>query len=69
MNLSSFCELNENLFTNTEEDIIEATPSLTIIDENDDEDVNIEDWLFIIIVIFDILVAKKNKMFRWNWIF
>ena len=43
MNLSPFCELNENLFTNTEEDIIEATPSLTIIDENDDEDVNIED--------------------------
>ena len=63
MNLSPFCELNEDLFTNTEEDIIEATPSRTIIDENDDEDVNIEDRLFIIIVIFDILVAKKNKMF------
>ena len=47
----------------TEEDIISAAPSFTIIDENDDEEVNIEDQLFIIIVIFDILVAKKNKMF------
>ena len=69
MILSPSCELNEDLFTHTEEDIIKAAPSLTIIDENGDEDVNIEDWLFIIIVIFDILVAKKNKMFGWNWIF
>ena len=38
-------------------------------DEDDDGDANIEDWLFIIIVIFDILVAKKNKMFDWNRIF
>ena len=36
---------------------------LTIIEENDNEEVNIEDKLFIIIVIFDILVSKKNKMF------
>ena len=43
MNLSPTCELNEDLFTHTEEDIIEAAPSLTIIDENDDEDVNIDD--------------------------
>ena len=34
---------------------------LTIIEENDNEEVNIEDKLFIIIVIFDILVSKKNK--------
>ena len=43
MILSPSCELNEDLFTHTEEDIIKAAPSLTIIDENGDEDVNIED--------------------------
>ena len=43
MKLSSTCELNEDPFTHTEEDIILAAPSFTIIDENDDEDVNIED--------------------------
>ena len=60
----STCELNEDPLTHTEEDIIAAAPSFTITNENDDEDVNIEDQLlFIIIVIVDILVAKKNKMF------
>ena len=59
MKLSSTCELNEDAFTHTEEDIIAAAPSFSIIDENDDKDVNIEVALFIIIVIFDILVAKK----------
>ena len=62
--MSSTCELNEDPLTHTEEDIIAAAPSFTITNENDDEDVNIEDQLlFIIIVIVDILVAKKNKMF------
>ena len=36
---------------------------LTIIEENDNEEVNIEDKLFIIIVIFDILVSNKKKIF------
>ena len=69
MKLSSTCELNEDPFTHTEEDIIAAVPSFTIIDENNDEDVNIEDLLFTIIVIFDSLVANKNKMFGWIRIF
>ena len=43
MKLSSTCRLNENPFTHIEEDIIVAAPSFTIIDENDDEDVNAED--------------------------
>ena len=43
MKLSSTCELNEDPFTHTEEDIIAAAPSFTNIDENDNEDVNIED--------------------------
>ena len=43
MKLSSTCKLNEDPFTHTEEDIIRAAPSFTIIDENDDEDVNIKD--------------------------
>ena len=45
MKLSSTCELNEDPFKHTEEDIILAAPSFTIIDENDVniEDVNIED--------------------------
>ena len=43
MRLSSSCELNEDHFTHTEEDIIAAALSFTIIDENDDEDVNIKD--------------------------
>ena len=43
MKLSSTCELNEDPFTHTEEDIIAIAPSLTIIDESDNEDVNIED--------------------------
>ena len=43
MKLSSTCELNEDPFTHTEEDIILAAPSFMIIDENNDEDVNIED--------------------------
>ena len=42
INLSSTCQLNEDTFTHTEENIIAAAPSFTIIDENDD-DVNIED--------------------------
>ena len=42
MKLSSTCEINENPFTHTEEDIIAAAPCFTIIDENDDENVNIE---------------------------
>ena len=42
MKLSSTCELNEDPF-NTEEAIIAAAPSFTIIDENYDEDVNTED--------------------------
>ena len=37
--LSSTC----HPFTHTEEGIIAAAPSFTIIDENDHEDVNIED--------------------------
>ena len=41
--LSSTCELNGDPFTHTEEGIIAAAPSFTIIDENDHEDVNIED--------------------------
>ena len=41
--MSSTCELNEDLFTHTEEDIIADAPDFMIIDENDDEDVNIED--------------------------
>ena len=67
--MSSTCELNEDPLTHTEEDIIAAAPSFTITNENDDEDVNIEDQLFIIIVIVDVLVAKKIKMFGWNRIF
>ena len=43
MKLSSTCELNEDPFTHTEEDILVAAPSFTIIDENAKEDVNIED--------------------------
>ena len=43
MKLSFTCELNEDHFTHTEEDIIAAAASFTIIDENDIEDVNIED--------------------------
>ena len=43
MKMSSACELNEDPFTHTEKDIIAAAPSFTIIDENDDEDLNIED--------------------------
>ena len=42
MKLLSTCELNEDPFTHTE-DIIAAATNFTIIDENDDEDVNIED--------------------------
>ena len=42
MKLSPTCELNEDLFTHTEEDIIVVASIFTIIDENDDEDVNIE---------------------------
>ena len=60
MKLSSTSELNEDPFTYTEEDIA-AAPSFTIIDENDDVDVNIKEQLFIVIVIFDILVAKKKQ--------
>ena len=60
MKLSSTSELNEDPFTHTEEDIA-AAPSFTIIDENDDVDVNIKEQLFIVIVIFDILVAKKKQ--------
>ena len=41
--LSSTCELNEDPFTYTEQDIIATAPNFTIIDENDNEDVNIED--------------------------
>ena len=43
MKLSSTCELNEDPFTHTEEDIIAAAPSFTIIDEIDDEGVSTED--------------------------
>ena len=43
MRLSSSCELNEDPFTHTEEDIIAAALSFTIIDQNEDEDVNIKD--------------------------
>ena len=43
MKVSSTSELNEDPFTHTEEDIIAAAPSFTVIDENDDEDVNMED--------------------------
>ena len=43
MKLSSTCELNKDPFTHTEEDIIAAAQGFTIIDENDDENVNIED--------------------------
>ena len=37
MKLPSTCELNEDPFTHTEEDI--AAPSFAIIDENDDDNV------------------------------
>ena len=43
MKLTSTCELNEDPFTHTEEDIIAAAPSFLIIGENDHEGVNIED--------------------------
>ena len=43
MKLSSACELNEEPFTHIEEDARTAAPNVTIIDENDDEDVNIKD--------------------------
>ena len=43
MKLSSTCELNEDPFTHTEEDIIAVAPCFTIIDENNVENVNIED--------------------------
>ena len=43
MKLSSTWELNEDPFTHTEEDIIAAGPRFTIINENDNEDVNIDD--------------------------
>ena len=42
MKMSSTCKLNEDPFTNTKKDIAAAS-SFTIIHENDDEDVNIED--------------------------
>ena len=42
MKMSSTCKLNEDPFTNTKKDIVTAS-SFTIIHENDDEDVNIED--------------------------
>ena len=41
--MSSTCELNQDPYTHTEEDITAAAPSFSIIDENDDKDVNIED--------------------------
>ena len=69
MKSSSTREPNKDLFMHTEEDIIAAAPSFTIIDEDDDEYVTIEDYLFSIIVNFDFLAAKKSKMFGWNWIF
>ena len=37
-----YLQLNKDPFTHTE-DIITTAPSFTIIDENDNEDVNIED--------------------------
>ena len=43
MKLSSTCELNEDPFTHTEENIIAAAPSFTVIDENGNEDINTED--------------------------
>ena len=43
MKLSSTWELNEDPFTHKEEDVIAAGPSFTIINENDNEDVNIDD--------------------------
>ena len=43
MKLSSTCKLNEDPFTNAEEDTIAAVSSFTFVDENDDEEVNIED--------------------------
>ena len=43
MKLLFTCELSEDPFMHTEEDNIAAAPSFTIIDENNDEDVNIED--------------------------
>ena len=43
MKLSSACELNEEPFTHIEEDVRAAASNVTIIDENDDEDVNIKD--------------------------
>ena len=64
MKSSSTCKPNEDPFMHTEENIIAAAPSFTIIDENDDEYVTIEDYLFIIIVNFDFFAAKKSKMFR-----
>ena len=44
MKLSSTCELNEDPFKDTKEDIIAAAPSFTIIDENDNKNVNTEDY-------------------------
>ena len=43
MKLSSTSKPNEDSFTHTEKNIIEAAPSFMIIDENDDEYINIED--------------------------
>ena len=43
MKFSTTCKLSEDPFTHTEEDIIAAALSFTIIDENDDEDVKMED--------------------------
>ena len=60
---SSTREPNKDPFMHTDEDIIAAAPSFTIIDENDDERVTIEDYLFSIIINFDFLAAKKSKMF------
>ena len=42
MKLLTTCELNEDPFTHTDEDII-AAAEFAIIDDNDDEDINIED--------------------------
>ena len=43
MKLSSTWELNEDPFTHSEEDTTAAAPSFTVIEEDGDEDVNIED--------------------------
>ena len=43
MKLPSTLELNEGPFTHTKGDIAAAPRTFTIIDENDDENVNIED--------------------------